>query len=146
MADNSNIQQQAEAFISALHALEEGADDNSAALDQLVDLYADDATLTNSALKLVGEERQGKEAIRTFWSEYKKTFGKSYSDFHQITTNEGAAGLFWVTKGTAPSGEEGSVAYDGTTLLVFNEEGKISHFQGYYDTHQLNREMGLDNK
>ena len=144
MADNSNTRQQAEAFINALHALEEDGGDGEAALDQITDLYADDATLTNSALKLVGEDRQGKEAVHAFWKEYKKTFGKAYSDFHHIAAGDDSAGLFWVTKGTAPGGEEGGVAYDGSTLLVFNSEGKISHFQGYYDTQQLSRAMGVE--
>lgn len=142
----ADTRQQADAFISALHDLETSTGDSDAALDAIVALYADDATLTNSALKLTGEERQGKDAIRTFWSEYKKTFGKAYSDFHQITTNDDAAGLFWVTRATNADGQEDAVAYDGTTLLVFDGEGKISHFQGYYDTRQLNRQMGIEDK
>ena len=146
MADNTQTQQQADAFISALHALEEDAGDGESALDQITNLYADDATLTNSALKLVGEERKGKDAIRRFWKEYKKTFGKAYSDFHHIAAGDSSAGLFWVTKGTAPGGDEGSLAYDGSTLLEFDDQGKISYFQGYYDTQQLSRAMGVEDK
>lgn len=130
---------QAQQFIDALHALEQGDREDA---DSLAALFADDARLTNAALKLTGEERRGREAILHFWSEYKRTVGMAYSEFHQVTASDGAAGLFWTTKGTGPDGQ--AIQYDGSTLLVFDTSGKISAFEGYYDTRQLNREMGAE--
>lgn len=136
--DSKTLAQQ---FIDALHALEQGSETD---VDALVALYADDAHLTNAALQLVGDERRGRDAIHKFWTEYKRTLGKAYSHFHQVTTNNESAGLFWTTKGTNKDGEQDAAAYDGVSLLVFNEAGKIRYFQGYYDTHQLNRAMGVE--
>lgn len=138
------VRELADGFIEALHQLEKGDDNTDAALDALVGLYASDARLTNAALRLTNEEKTGTDQIRKFWSEYKRTLGEAYSDFHQVTVNEDAAGLFWVTKGRDVQGQDGAVHYDGTTLLVFNDDGKISYFQGYYDTRQLNRQMGVE--
>jgi ketosteroid isomerase-like protein len=135
---------QADKFIDALHQLEKGADNTEQALNAIADLYADDATLTNAALRLTNEERRGRDQIRAFWADYKRTLGDSYSDFHQVTVNDQAAGLFWVTRGQGANGQHDAVHYDGTTLLVFGNDGKITHFHGYYDTRQLNRQMGIE--
>jgi ketosteroid isomerase-like protein len=137
--DQQQTQQLAHQFIDALHTLEQGDESN---VDALVELYSDDARLTNSALKLAGEERNGKEGARQFWSEYRKTFGEAYSDFFQVTTNEESAGLFWTTKGTGNNGQP--MEYDGVSLLVFNGEGKITLFRGYYDTRELSRSVGVE--
>lgn len=134
----------AQQFVDALHALEQTDGAGEAEVNALVGLFSDDAHLTNAALKLANDERRGKDAIHKFWTDYKRTLGRAYSDFHQVTTNEQAAGLFWVTKGTAADGQQDAVAYDGTTLLVFDGAGKITFFQGYYDTRQLNRQMGTE--
>ena len=141
---NMNAHEKATDFINALHALEEAEGEAQSEVDAIADLYAPDAKLTNAALKLVGEERQGSDAIRSFWAEYKKTLGKAYSDFHHIAASENTAGLYWVTKASAPDGSDDAVHYDGSTLLEFNDDGKITFFQGYYDTAQLNRQMGLE--
>jgi ketosteroid isomerase-like protein len=142
--EQQRVRELAQQFIDGLHALEQAEGDGQAEVAALVALYADDAHLTNAALKLVSDERRGRDAIAKFWGEYKRTLGRAYSDFHQVTTNETAAGLFWVTRGTNVDGQQDAVAYDGATLLVFDDAGKITFFQGYYDTRQLNREMGVD--
>ena len=139
-----NTHEKAQEFINALHALEKASGEAQSEVDAIAALYAPDAKLTNAALKLVGEERTGSDAIRTFWADYKKTLGLAYSEFHHIAAGENTAGLFWVTKASAPNGNENAVHYDGSTLLAFNDDGKISFFQGYYDTAQLNRQMGLE--
>jgi ketosteroid isomerase-like protein len=143
-ADMANTKEQADKFIDALHQLEKGSDNTEAALNAITELYADDATLTNAALRLTNEERKGREQIRAFWADYKRTLGDSYSEFHQVAVNEEAAGLFWVTRGQSANGQPDAVHYDGTTLLVYNGDGKIAHFHGYYDTRQLNRQMGIE--
>jgi ketosteroid isomerase-like protein len=137
--DQQQAQQLAQQFIDVLHTLEQGDVSN---VDALVELYSDDARLTNAALKLAGEERTGKDGAREFWSEYRRTFGEAYSDFFQVTVNEEAAGLFWTTKGTGNNGQP--MEYDGVSLLVFNEEGKITLFRGYYDTRELSRSVGVE--
>ena len=65
-----DIKSQAQTFIDALHALEQGSTGDVAAL---VALYADDATLNNSALDSKGTAMEGTEQIAKFWTEYKET-------------------------------------------------------------------------
>ena len=130
----------AQQFIDALHALEQGGEGD---VEALVGLYSEQAHLTNAAQRLTGEERTGRDGVRAFWSEYKRTVGKAFSEFHQVTVNEEAAGLFWTTKAGGDNGRS-EVQYDGSTLLVFDEDGKIRFFQGYYDTRQLSRELGVE--
>ena len=130
----------AQQFIDALHALEQGGENDA---DALAALFSDDAHLTNAALRLAGVERRGREAVGHFWREYKRTVGTAYSEFHQVTVNAEAAGLFWTTRITGGDGASESAAYDGTSLLVFDETGKIRFFQGYYDTRELNHATGV---
>jgi hypothetical protein len=65
--DETTIRAKAEEFIEALHALENAETGSDELLDGLTSLYAQDARLTNSALRLTNEEMTGQEAIRTFW-------------------------------------------------------------------------------
>lgn len=123
---------QAQTFIDALHKLEQGSTGDVAAL---VALYADDATINNSALDGKGAEMKGTDQITKFWTEYKETLGEVFSKFHHVTTDENAAGLFWTTQGQNPAGDE--VHYHGATLLQWNDDGKIEFFRGYYDTREL---------
>ncbi|HEX6292375.1 MAG TPA: nuclear transport factor 2 family protein [Herpetosiphonaceae bacterium] len=136
--ERQQIEQLAQEFIDALHALEQG---DVQQVDRLVTLFGDDARLTNAALKLAGEERIGQDGARQFWTEYRRTFGEAHSEFYQVTANAEAAGLFWTTKGTGNDGQP--MEYDGVSLLVFDERGKITMFRGYYDTRQLSREVGV---
>ncbi len=139
--DQQEVQNLAQQFIDALHKLEGGDADTA---DEIVELFSDDAHLTNAALQLAGQEHTGREGIREFWREYRRTFGEIYSDFHHITTSSDAAGLFWTAKGTGNNGQP--LQYDGVTLLVYGDDGKISRFQGYYDTRQLSREVGAEQR
>lgn len=122
----------AQQFIDALHALEA---QGPAQIDGIVQLFADDAQLTNAALARTGNNYSGRDGIRTFWEEYRKTFGDVFSQFHHVTSSDEAAGLFWTTEGTYPDGAP--LRYDGVSLLVFNEQGKIVNFRGYYDTREV---------
>lgn len=135
--DREQVIERAQQFIEALHALERGGPDD---VDQIVDLFSDDARLINAALKLAGETRTGRAGARAFWTDYRRTFGEARSAFYQITVNEEAAGLFWTTSGTGSDGR--SLEYDGASLLVFNDEGKITLFRGYYDTREVSRAVG----
>lgn len=137
--DQQQVQQLAQQFIDALHTLEQGDVEN---VDQLAGMYSDDARVVNAALKLAGQERTGQDGARQFWTEYRRTFGEAYSDFYQVTVNDQAAGLFWTTKGTGNDGQP--MEYDGVSLLVFDDQGKIKLFRGYYDTRELSREVGAN--
>jgi len=139
--DQQQAHKLAQQFIDALHKLEQG---NVEDVDDLVALYSDDARLINAALKLAGEERNGQDGAREFWTDYRRTFGEAYSDFYQVTANEESAGLFWTTKGTGNDGQP--MEYDGVSLLVFNEQGKIKLFRGYYDTRELSRAVGVEHQ
>ena len=127
-----NTQTQAQTFIDALHQLEQGTTGDVA---QLVALYADNATINNSALDSKGTAMSGAQGVTQFWTEYKETLGQIFSKFHHVTTDDDSAGLFWTTEGTNPAGDQ--VHYHGSTLLQFNADGKIEFFRGYYDTREL---------
>ena len=126
--------EQAQRFIDALHDLEQNGEGS---VDGIVALFSDDATLTNAALARTGDAYDGRDGVRTFWTEYRKQFGDVRSDFSHVTSSDDAAGLFWRTEGTYADGAP--LGYDGVSLLVFDPAGKISSFRGYYDTRELNR-------
>ncbi len=128
----TQIEAKAKEFIDALHILEEGSDQDASAL---AELFAEQATLTNSALDLKGTQMKGRDAILEFWVEYKAQLGQARSKFHHITSSAAAAGLFWTTQGQSPGGQ--NVSYHGVSLLQFNEQGLIEFFRGYYDTREL---------
>ncbi len=130
--EQTQIEAKAKEFIDSLHQLEKGSVDDAS---QLAGLYAQDATLTNSALDNKGKEAQGQDEVLQFWTQYKETLGDVYSKFHHITVSDESAGLFWTTEGTNPAGDK--VHYHGSTLLVYNTEGMIQFFRGYYDTREL---------
>jgi hypothetical protein len=130
--ETTQIEAKAQEFIDALHALETGTTD---AIGPLVALYAENAKLNNSALDNKDQAAEGHDQITQFWTQYKETLGEVKSNFHQITVNGEAAGLFWTTEGTNPAGD--NVHYHGSTLLEFDESGLIAHFRGYYDTREL---------
>lgn len=137
--DNEQLLESAQKFIDALHTLEQGSD---ADVDGIVALFADDAQLTNAALRLAGEERRGSDGARQFWGEYRRTLGQARSEFFKVTAGDDAAGLFWTTKGTGNNGQP--MEYDGSTLLVYDDDGKITLFRGYYDTRELSRAVGVE--
>ena len=126
----------ADAFIAALHDLEQAPDETP--VQAIAALFADDAKLVNSALLLGAEPLSGKSGATEFWTQYKKTIGVGKSDFHHIAASGDTAGLFWKT-----TVRNGAGSYDGATLLAFDDAGKIRHFQGYYDTRQLNEAVGV---
>ena len=128
----SQIALRAQQFIDALHALEDGSEEDAEAL---VALFDEQAELTNSALQLRGTAAKGRDAILRFWIEYKSTLNGARSHFHHLTTSDRAAGLFWTTEGQAASGN--AVHYHGATLLDFDSSGLITFFRGYYDTREL---------
>jgi hypothetical protein len=130
--ETTQIEAKAKEFIDALHALEQGSNDDA---NQLVALFAPEATLRNAALQNKGVEAKGNDEILQFWVEYKETLGQVETKFHHVTSSPNAAGLFWTTTGRRPEGDD--VHYHGSTLLQYNQEGLIEFFRGYYDTREL---------
>lgn len=131
MSDDQTLDR-AKRFTEALHAVDAGGD---GAVDAMVKLYAPDARLMNAALDLNGETRDGHEGAHAFWSAYAQQFDTAETTFHHVTADGAAGGLFWTTKGKSPEGDP--LEYHGASLLVFDDEGLVSSFRGYYDTRQL---------
>jgi ketosteroid isomerase-like protein len=127
----------AQRFIDALHDLEQNGESS---VDDIAALFSDDAQLTNSALALTDGGYAGREGVRAFWTEYRKQFGDIRSRFSHVTSSDDAAGLFWRSEGNYADGAP--MGYDGVSLLVFNDEGKIASFRGYFDTRELSRMVG----
>lgn len=122
----------ADRFIDQLHRLEDG---DKAVADGLADMFADSAELTNPVIENHGGSRRGREQIAAFWRQYADTFGEIHSEFFDITTSDHSAGLFWRSSGMDPTGRP--MEYDGVSLLVFDDGGKITRFQGFFDTRRL---------
>jgi hypothetical protein len=134
---NYQIAELAQQFITALHDVETAQEDSDVqdALDNMVSLFSDDARLTNTQLSKAGRELTGHIAIRGFWSDYRTAVAPGHSEFHQITTSDRAAGLFWITEGQGAEGQP--IHYHGATLLQFSDDGLILFFRGYYDVGEL---------
>lgn len=126
-------------FIDALHQLEQGSEDDT---DAIVALFDENATLINSALKLSDKPMRGHAAIKTFWQDYRRHFKHAQSEFYSVTVGNGSVGLFWTTKGVRSDGQ--SINYDGASLLVFNQNDRITKFRGYYDTRSLQTTVAAD--
>lgn len=126
-------------FIDALHKLEDGSEADA---DEMVSLFGEDARLTNAAM--AGKELTGVDGARRFWSEYRRSFGQVRSEFSHVIVDANAAGLFWTTEGSGNDGQR--VHYDGVSLLEWSGDGKIGFFRGYYDTRELSRELGIDQR
>lgn len=120
-------------FIEALRRVESGEDGAAAAM---AELFSDDARITNAALRLAGREHQGREGAKIFWEEYQRSIGRARSNFLRVTTGDRAVGLFWKTA-LEGEGDAEAGGYDGATLLMLDDDGRIRRFHGYYDTRQL---------
>lgn len=134
--DFQRTRELAQAFAEALHGVdrrEEGA------IERMVANYSPEARLTNAALKLAGEERNGPEGARAFWEQYQNSFREASTEFFELTASERGAGLFWTTRGTDAAGD--AFTYDGVTLLIFDDAGRIVLFRGYYDTRELSKRV-----
>ena len=130
--DQQNVRLTAERFIHELHAIEDG---DSEGIDRIVDLFADDAQLSNPIIERDGAPRSGREQIAAFWQNYRTTFKDIHSEFFDVTASERAAGLFWRSTGTHLTGSP--VDYEGVSRLEFDDSGKIARFKGYFDSRQM---------
>lgn len=126
----------AQHFIHALNALERHGDSS---LETMVQLFSPMAQITNALLRRSHHERTGQVGAREFWKEYRRSFREVHTEFSDITCGERAAGLFWTSRGTSLMGLP--FEYDGATLLVFDDDGQIVLFRGYYDSRDLEMHM-----
>ncbi|MEO7576538.1 MAG: nuclear transport factor 2 family protein [Massilia sp.] len=126
------IRDAAQRFIGQLDRLEHGEEGAAGALAAL---FADDARLSNPIIEREGGERVGREAIAAFWQAYRGNFSDIHSAFFDLTAGEQSAGLFWRSEGAGRDGQP--LAYEGVTLLQFDEGGRITRFKGYFDPDQV---------
>jgi ketosteroid isomerase-like protein len=126
------IKEIADRFITELRAIEDG---DASGVERIVELFADNAELTNPLIEREGTSRSGRDQIADFWREYNTTFKNIHSEFFDITASEHSAGLFWRSAGTNATGQP--LEYEGVSLLVLDEAGKIARFKGYFDSRQI---------
>jgi hypothetical protein len=136
--DQQQARHMADRFIAELHRVEEG---DAVGIDTLADMFADNAELTNTLIEEEGGSRTGREKIAGFWREYTASFGNIHSEFFDVTTSDHSAGLFWRSTGTDAAGQP--MAYEGVSLLVFDEAGKIVRFKGYFDRRQTTSKVQI---
>lgn len=129
--DQQQARQLAQQFIDQLHQVEDGS---PASIDTLVGMFSDDAELSNTVIQNQKGCLVGRDNIARFWREYASSFGSIHSDFFDVTTSDHSAGLFWRSSGTGQSGLP--VSYEGVSLLMFDDAGKIRQFRGYFDPRQ----------
>jgi hypothetical protein len=112
--------------------VEEG---DTAGIDNLVEMFSDNAELTNPIIEREGSHRSGRDEIAEFWRDYRASLGDIHSEFFDVTASDHSAGLFWRTTGKNATGQP--LEYEGVTLLMFDEAGKIAHFQGFFDSEKM---------
>ena len=122
----------ADRFITELHRIEDG---DAAGVNRIVDMFADDAELTNPLIRRDGGSRNGHDQIAEFWREYYTAFSHIHSEFFDVTASDHSVGLFWRSEGTNTAGQP--LEYEGVSLLVLDESGKITRFQGFFDSRQI---------
>ena len=130
--DQQQVRGMADTFIAHLHSVEEG---DAAGIDTIVAMFADDAELSNPLVQRNGGQRKGRDEIARFWREYRGVFRDIHSEFIDVTASDHSAGLFWRSTGTDAGGKP--LEYEGVSLLIFNEHGKIRQFKGYFDSRQV---------
>lgn len=130
--NQNQVMQTAHSFIEQLQKLEEG---ESEAIDSMVELFADDAHLSNPLIEQDGSQLAGRDEIAHFWQEYKESFRDIHSEFTDITVGPQSAGLFWESRGVDATGRP--LQYKGVSQLVLDDSGKIRVFTGYFDSAAL---------
>lgn len=113
----------AERFMQALINAE-----NSGDVESLVDLFSDNAELSNL---IFTEPLTGRDGILRFWLDYLNEFHQIASRFVSVIENDTSVVLEWESEGTVKTGEP--IKYRGITLLKI-KSGKIRNFRSYYDS------------
>ena len=127
MADN-----RASAFAEALQQFEQDRD-----LDAFARVFSDDVELLRPERRS-GET--GRDGVATFWQSYLDQFGEIRSTFSRVVEDGDLGELEWSSRGTLGSGTP--VEYEGVSLLVFAQDGRVARFATYYDTAALAARLG----
>lgn len=112
-----------ETFMTALVQVE-----SAHALQLMVDLFTDDAELSNLGRPL---EAKGRVGAWRFWEGYLAQFRDIHSKVTRVIEADDAAALEWRAVGQLPNGHP--IRYTGVTVLTLNA-GKIRRFRSYYDS------------
>ncbi len=117
------MQEMAQRFVAALGDLHRNRD-----VEPLVDLFADDATLSKVGMP---HQERGKQGARAFWQQYREVFGSIDASFRHTASGDGIAFLEWTSEGTLSDGSD--FRYDGVSVLHTRGDA-IDAFRTYYDT------------
>jgi len=120
----------ADRFVEALRKLEAERD-----VEALLAIHTEDCDVGNVA---VSRTFSGHEGLRTFWTNYRQTFGEMKSEFRNVFADDaGHAALEWTTEGTSNGV---TVSYDGVSILEI-EDDKVSRFRAYFDPRRLTQQL-----
>jgi ketosteroid isomerase-like protein len=122
--------ERAQRFVDALARLEESGD-----LEALVELFSDDAQVSNVASR---RTVYGKDGARQFWREYKGMLRQVKSTFRNMIEAGDRVALEWESSGTAHNGA--AVDYEGVSIIEWDGES-ISRFYAYFDPRVLGQEL-----
>ncbi|HEU4698301.1 MAG TPA: nuclear transport factor 2 family protein [Gemmatimonadales bacterium] len=110
-------------FMDALQEAE-----RTGTVEELVDLFADDAEATSLARS---EPLSGRSGVREFWADYLRSFREIRSSFTNVIENDQGAVLEWRSRGTLADGRP--VEYRGVSVL--ETDGRlIQRFRTYFDS------------
>ena len=115
--------QVSEAFMQALEQAEQTGD-----AARLVEMFSDDAEVSNLALK---NPLRGREGAREFWRHYLHQFDHIHSEFTQVSETDGKAVLEWEAEGALRGGKP--ISYRGVTILETDRD-QVRRFRSYYDS------------
>lgn len=122
MAENT-----AKKFIDALGKLEADRD-----LETIVSLFSEDCTIGN----VVTEDDE--ITAREFWENYRASFDRVKSTFHNEIFTDQATALEWKTTGTSSEGHD--FEYEGVSILEV-DAGKITRFHAYFNPAKLGKQI-----
>ena len=120
----------AQRFVEALRALEEGRD-----AEPLAALHGADADISNP---LVPHVHRGPDGARHFWSSYRGTFDTVRSDFHHVEDAGDTSFLEWTSTGRSTQGRD--FAYRGVSVVEWSGE-QIRAFRTYFDPRHLGEQI-----
>ncbi len=118
-----------ERFAQALQDLEATGD-----LDPFLAQFADNAVLLRPG---TDAQQNGSAGARTFWQGYLTQFHEVSSTFSRLAEAGPLGELEWTTTGTTAAGVP--LHYAGVSLLVLDDDGKVTRFATYYDTAAFTR-------